>query len=269
MSGEVRVVTGAAPRRMKPPTPVPLHRLAIEALCDFLESSGPPADNRLQPESVLAEQLGVSRATIRETLLAMEREGYITKKHGVGTFVHPSALKARTRIESVVDFGELLARTGCTRVEAVTQTSTAVAGDYAGPLGVAPDHGLVIYKRIFLADGRPAIYTVIRIPRAVLSAESPAPAASESIFSLIRKVSGEEATHRIAWLKARMVDAEVGEALGLPAGEPILSWDSILYNYRDRPLLHSSVFFNTTVVPLCTVGMTASADRSREVEPGD
>ncbi len=262
-------MTAAAPRRMKPTTPVPLHRLAIEALCDFLESSGPPADNRLQPESVLAEQLGVSRATIRETLLAMEREGYITKKHGVGTFVHPSALKAKTRIESVVDFGELLARTGCTRVEAVTEASAAVAGDYAGSLGVAPDHGLVIYKRVFLADGRPAIYTIIRVPRAIISGDSPAPTAAESIFSLIKKASGEEATHRIAWLKAKTVDAEVGKALGLTTGEPILSWDSVLYNYRDRPLLHSSVFFNTTVIPLCTVGMTASADPTREVEPGD
>lgn len=254
---------------MKPNSPVPLHRQAIEALCDFLEASGPPVDNRLQPESVLAEQLGVSRATIRETLLAMEREGYITKRHGVGTFVHPSALKAKTRIESVVDFDELLARTGYTRVEAVTRTSVGVAGDLAGPLGVAPDHEIVIFKRVFLADGKPAIYTIIQVPKSVMVDGAPALTAADSIFSLIRKASGEEATHRIAWLKAKTVDAEVGEALGLPAGEPILSWDSVLYNYRDRPLMHSSVFFNTAVVPLCTVGMTASTDPAREVEPGD
>ncbi len=255
-------MTGAAPRRMKPAAPVPLHRQVIEALCSFLESSGAPADNRLQSENVLAAQIGVSRATIRETLLAMEREGYITKKHGVGTFVHPSALRAKTRIESVVDFGQLLTQAGCERVTAVSKVCAGIAGDYAAPLEVASEHRLMVYKRVFMADGRPAIYSVVRIPQAVLAGELPVPAESESIFSLIKRASGEEATHRIAWLKARTVDPEVGEALGLPVGEPVLSWDSVMYNYRDRPLLHSSVFFNTAVVPLCTVGMTASAGTS-------
>jgi GntR family transcriptional regulator len=238
--------------------PVPLHRQVIESLCDYLARAGLPPDNRLPSENVLAGQLGVSRATIRETLLAMEREGYITKKHGVGTFVHPSALKARTRIDGVVDFDQLLVKAGYARVTASSRVDSQVANDYAGPLGVARDEQVHVYRRIFRADARPAIYSVIRIPRTLLAGEPPVPAETETIFALIKKASGEEATHRIAWLKARTVDAEVGDALDLPVGEPVLSWDSVMYNYKDRALLHSSVYFNTAVVPLCVVGMTAS-----------
>lgn len=244
--------------RMRKSAPVPLHRQVIESLCEYLASAGLPPDNRLQSENVLAAQLGVSRATIRETLLAMEREGYITKKHGVGTFVHPSALKAKTRIEAVVDFDELLVNAGYTRVTVTSRVNSQAAGNFAGPLGVAPEEQLHVYRRVFVADGRPAIYSAIRIPHTLLAGELPVPTETESIFTLIKEASGEEATHRIAWLKARTVDAEVGQALNLPVGEPVLSWDSVMYNYKDRALLQSSVFFNTEVVPLCVVGMTAS-----------
>ena len=50
-------------------------------------------------ELTLAKEMGVSRTLIRDCLSALEREGFISRKHGVGTIVNPHILNATTRME--------------------------------------------------------------------------------------------------------------------------------------------------------------------------
>ena len=41
--------------------------------------------DRLPRESVLSEMLGISRTQLRDILASLDREGFITRRHGVGT----------------------------------------------------------------------------------------------------------------------------------------------------------------------------------------
>ena len=43
---------------------------------------------RLPRESVLAEKMGISRTQLRDILASLEREGFITRRHGVGTIIN-------------------------------------------------------------------------------------------------------------------------------------------------------------------------------------
>lgn len=42
-------------------------------------------------EVELAEQFGVSRNIVRECLVRLEREGWVTRKHGVGILINRSS----------------------------------------------------------------------------------------------------------------------------------------------------------------------------------
>ncbi|HEY3313744.1 MAG TPA: UTRA domain-containing protein, partial [Bacillota bacterium] len=53
---------------------------------------------------------------------------------------------------------------------------------------------------------------------------------------------------------ARIVDDKVAEAMRLPAGQPIFSWDEVVYDLNDRPIFYAEIYFNTAIVPLCTMG---------------
>jgi DNA-binding transcriptional MocR family regulator len=54
---------------------------------DSIEAGRLPADGRLPPERVLAQQLGVSRATVVAAYQALVRSGILTRRTGSGTFV--------------------------------------------------------------------------------------------------------------------------------------------------------------------------------------
>jgi len=58
-----------------------------------------PAGEKLPPEAELAEQLRVSRNTLREALKTLETFGIIESLHGQGTFVSAAALQRIPNIE--------------------------------------------------------------------------------------------------------------------------------------------------------------------------
>lgn len=60
---------------------------AVSRLRAFISDGGYDAGNRLPPERNLVSELGMSRATLRRALDALEREGVIWRHVGKGTFV--------------------------------------------------------------------------------------------------------------------------------------------------------------------------------------
>src|SRR5437899_3777008 len=61
--------------------------LVREQLTQRIDSGALAAGSRLPAEPALASELGVSRATLREALRALESEGLVRRMWGSGTFV--------------------------------------------------------------------------------------------------------------------------------------------------------------------------------------
>lgn len=64
-----------------------LYRQIAEQITRLIESGEFKAGKRLPPERLLAEQLNVSRPTVREALIALEVEGRVDIRGGTGVFV--------------------------------------------------------------------------------------------------------------------------------------------------------------------------------------
>ena len=70
------------------------------------------SSERLPRESVLSERLGISRTQLRDILASLEREGFITRRHGVGTIINRHVLNAQTRMDIEVEFLDMIRQSG-------------------------------------------------------------------------------------------------------------------------------------------------------------
>lgn len=64
-----------------------LYRMIADQIASRIRAGDFPAGSRLPAERDLAEQLQVSRSSIREALIALEIEGYVEVRVGTGVFV--------------------------------------------------------------------------------------------------------------------------------------------------------------------------------------
>ncbi|HCL90061.1 MAG TPA: hypothetical protein DHW70_01860 [Candidatus Atribacteria bacterium] len=88
--------------------------LYMEAKIELIKmiKKGDFKNNKLPTEDKLSEMLGISRSTIREALITLDREGVITKKQGIGNLIHNSVLESKMRIDIIQDFLKLLENGG-------------------------------------------------------------------------------------------------------------------------------------------------------------
>ena len=68
--------------------------------------------DRLPRETILAEQYGISRNHLRDILAQLEREGFITRRHGVGTLINHHVLSVKNRMDIEIEFMDIVRQSG-------------------------------------------------------------------------------------------------------------------------------------------------------------
>lgn len=75
------------PAVLKPIEPRRLYQQVADQIRSLIASNGFPPGSRLPPERDLAQQLGVSRPSLREALIALEIDGSVEIRMGSGVYV--------------------------------------------------------------------------------------------------------------------------------------------------------------------------------------
>jgi GntR family transcriptional regulator len=217
-----------------------LHRELKERIADGHYPSG----IQLPSEAEMVEQYGVSRSTVRSALSALEAEGLIVRRWGVGTFVCERQRIANP-ISEAMDFRELIAGSGFTPGVLVGRASLIEAdGDNAAVLAVPAGSTLLKVEKVFQADGSAVIYVVNRIPAWVLGEQVlqealARPDTTEPIYRFLEERCHQRIDHHVATLRALLVrDCEIP----IPGVDPltaVLAMHSIAYNREERPMFES------------------------------
>jgi len=108
----------------------------------------------LDSERRLAEQLGVSRVTIRRALTRLEEEGLVTRVHGSGTYKADSVLVGK--VLQPTSFSDDMRQRGLVPSYRVLEVETREAGEeIASALSIEPGDEVLSLRRLLLADGEP------------------------------------------------------------------------------------------------------------------
>lgn len=204
---------------------------------------------RLPGENEIALQLGISRGTVRQALAILQQEGLITRQQGSGTYANPRVLGIPARVDFAYEFGHLIEISG---LEATIRTLEVGPGQATADAGrrLSIDEGapVVNLRKLFLADGQPAIYVRETLPTALITRPYSEAELEQPMFRFIEQHCGTQVDYILSELVPTVAAAEVVELLDVPAGTPLLRFVEVFYNPRNQPLVLATIDFRDPLI---------------------
>lgn len=223
----------------------PLHLQAQQHLLSLIENGAYQVGEQLPSEADLAAQFGISRPTLREALLNLEREGVVVRKHGVGTFVasgYGNRLESGLeRLESIL---ALAARQGMqVRFDDLQVQEEPADPELAGKLQVTPDTLLTSVRRVIVVDRVPVAYMFDVAPVSILSPADVDERFRGSVLDLLRQKQGLQIVQAVADIVAVNVDPFIAEKLGVEPQQAVLLLEETLFDQEGTAVEFSRNYF--------------------------
>ena len=208
-----------------------------KGLLDDLMTGKLATGDKLPNEDRIAERFSVSRATVREAVLGLLEAGYLTRRHGSGTYV-TKAPRSRHALDTTVSYTAMIRDAGHTPGETVISKAVRAPTEHeCEVLELTGDDRVHEVERVRLADDRPVIYSRDRIPAALL--KGIAEDALDSSLYVILETAGHPVFRASAELLPTLADDRLSELLEVECGTPLLHIDQVDYDARGRAVMLS------------------------------
>lgn len=200
---------------------------------------------RLPPEVEMAETLNVSRTVVRDSLAMLEREGFVSRKHGLGTIINRHVLEAKTRVDLEKEFFDMVRDVGYEPSAKILKIEETVAGEETGRLFEEPaDSEVVRVSRVVYADDVPAIYCVDTIPKSsIVNPDYTQEDLHTVIFEFMEKFCNANVYMDLTEMQAINADAELARILDIKEGSAVLHFNEHGYDFRGKLILHSKEYY--------------------------
>jgi GntR family transcriptional regulator len=216
-------------------TNVPLHNQAQFYLRDLIQNGTYQPGQKLPAEGVLAEQLGISRPTLREALYMLEIEGLIIRKHGLGTYISPSyqsrldgGLEVLESIEHIARRKGLKTQMGEAHIEERTATLAE-----ANALECDTEKGVLAIVRVILVGARPVAYLSDVLPLMFIRQRDLEGRFHGSVLDFLLKRGQPDLTFSFTRLGAIAADSELARKLKIPRKTPLLKMEAKLFTHEN------------------------------------
>lgn len=200
-------------------------------------------DGRIPSETDLANELGVSRTTIRDALSRLENEGAVYRRQGSGTYVNKPGLQIKTRLEEIWSYEAVLRAHGYTPSTRILDVRVVHAVDRdVEELKVARGEELIVVEKLFLEDEDPVILTVNRIPRRLVTATYEDDDWHLPIYKFLWEHGQQRLVYYLSDIVPIISDEKLSSILQIKQGVALLAFEEVGYNDENVPILLTSSY---------------------------
>ena len=200
--------------------------------------------SHLPRESELATIMGISRTQLRDILAVLECEGFITRRHGVGTLINRHVLNLPTRLDMEQEFIDMIHAGGHTPSVAFTKAEeTPATEEEASKLNLQPGTQLMRIQKLCTASKRPAIYCEDIFDAALLRSPVTEQALRAPVFQLLQDNCRINCFMDISQLKPIVATEELAEILQIAPGTPLMYIEEVDFDVDGNPVLFSRQYF--------------------------
>lgn len=207
--------------------------------------------SRLPSELELAKEFGVSRSTLRNAINSLATEGVILRKHGNGSYINQHVVQFTTQLHNLWSFPQLIRESGMSPeiqyIHSFTRISTA--GEEA-ILELNSPQPVFILQRLFLADGKPVIYSTNIIPEDLFTQPKPCLDTQLSIYEFMFTFCNIELIYSISELHAEKISVIGNEQLKIGLDRSVIVFNDVFYTKESRPVVMGLNYYNDQLLAL-------------------
>jgi GntR family transcriptional regulator len=208
-------------------------------------------NGRIPSETILADELQVSRTTIRDALSRLENEGVIFRKQGSGTFVNEPGLQIKSRLEEIWSYEDVIQAHGYTPSTKILKVYQESASDeVADGLEITPGAEVLTVEKLFMADNQPVILAYNRIPMQFVTQPYKPDDFLVPVYEFLWGNGRQRLTYYLSEIIPIIADDYLPEILHINPNTPLISFSEIGYNADNEPILHSSSCFRDDLLRL-------------------
>lgn len=212
--------------------------------------------DQLKSIEQLCEEHNVSRTVIREVITALERDGLLVRRQGLGTFVVKDNELVHTGIEYLRGLTRIITSSG--KKPGLSYDSAKIIkadAQISSKLEMENDEELVVSERIYEADNVPAIFARTYIATNRLSGGSSAflnfmekgESKKMTLFDILESNFKDPIRYAVAEIESTIVDDTLARLLKVEKGKSLVVMKEVHRDINNIPLLYSIDYINTSV----------------------
>jgi GntR family transcriptional regulator len=212
----------------------PLYLQIKSAISDGLADGTWKPGDQLPTETELSRKFGVSEGTVRQAVIALVKEGKLSRRSGKGTFAtRPSFEKSfarffrfrGTQADSEHHFG--------THVIKLVSNAVADPG-IRQKLGLKPDAPVMAVHRTIEDGGVVVCHYISYLPQARFGSLTREQLEGAALYEVLEERCGVHIVRAVETLQARAAKADDASILGIRRGEPVIAIERLAYTHKDR-----------------------------------
>ena len=214
---------------------LPLYLQIAEQLRARIVAGSLRPGDALPTEFDLKDQYGVSRATVRQALDTLEREGLIYREQGRGTFVaHPAVEQALTRVVSFTE--DMRSRGFAPGTRVLSAELRPATGELADRLGVQTGDELARIERLRLADGEPMSVEVSHLVHRACPGILQHDYANQPLREMLERDYDVRIASASQSIQAINASRELADVLGVKRGAALLFIERVSHSQYAVPI---------------------------------
>lgn len=213
----------------------PAYKKIQAAILKRIESGALKVGDPVDSERELAKIHGVSLMTARHALVGLEREGFVQRRRGAGTFVAPPKI----HFNKLMSYTEQMAGRGLSVSSKVISFNVINnADDVAARLALPAGSKLIKLERLRLGGKEPFALETCYLAAAEFDRLTQASLARGSLFSILQYDYGLEISHADEEVDATIADTHTARLLGVPHDLPLLRMRQLIYSNKGQASIY-------------------------------
>lgn len=203
-----------------------------------------PKGDKLPSEPKLAEQLSVSRATLREAMRTFESQGLLRRKQGLGTFVVGPTQVIESGLEVLESIETQAKKVGFDVTMGDYEISHIKADEkLAEKLQLKAGDPLIKVCRVIMTEDAAVAYLIDILPEGILDPETLSSQFTGSVLDLLIQLRNPPLSISKTEISAVHAPSDVAKALDIQRGDTLLLLNGLLFDEGGNPVDFSHSYF--------------------------